>query len=217
MLCDTLEIKRCPKDGNKSIQFSCAGTSQWIISSQQCCSSSLPVHVLTHISLICSAVGIIDPEQLLHWVVSFFFDSPFRGHACQRFPPSTHPPPLSFKPRTWLQWHNRSPSKTLHKWSSPLHLRRLHCHLFSLFWQPILRSSPLQPPFASLFPVLPPLAPSSPHPFIWSSSWARCNDVFQSQLSASEDIGRRGSGGLGKREGGGGLWCSTEPLPHLDK
>lgn len=34
-----------------------------------------PSHMLTHISLICSNVGIIDPEQLLQWVLSFFFSS----------------------------------------------------------------------------------------------------------------------------------------------
>lgn len=37
--------------------------------------SSLSWRMLTHISMSCSSVGIIDPEQLLEWVLSFFIAS----------------------------------------------------------------------------------------------------------------------------------------------
>lgn len=110
-------------------------------------SSSPPACVLTHISLICSTVGIIDPEQLLHWVLSFFFCSVPRGRVVGWGPP--HPSTT----QNLQQWSGtaESQAKTIHKWSSPLHLWRLRRHLFSLFWQAILKSSPLLPPFASSF------------------------------------------------------------------
>lgn len=41
---------------------------------------------LTHISMSCSGVGIIDPEQLLEWVLSFFICSVSRCHAWRRLP-----------------------------------------------------------------------------------------------------------------------------------
>ena len=154
-----------------------------------------PSHMLTHISLICSNVGIIDPEQLLQWALSFFFSS------VSPRPERAGGSPSVSKTSNLLR-RCRIPPKTPHKWSSPLHLRRLRRHLFSLFWQAFLRSSPLQPPFAALSPALP-LCPHSP-PFIWSSSWVRCSHVFQSQLPASEEMRR-----------GGRRW--REALPYLDK
>lgn len=55
------------------------------------CSSSLPRRMLTHISMICSNVGIIDPEQLLQWALSFFFSSVSLGRAWQRLPSVSKP------------------------------------------------------------------------------------------------------------------------------
>lgn len=139
-----------------------------------------PNHMLPHISLICSTVGIIDPEQLLHWVLSFFFSSVPRSHAGWGLP-------LVSEARARCGaagslWRRLTNEVLLNLW-------RLHRHLFSLFWQPVLRSSPLQASLASLCNTF-----CTPHPpFIWSSSWVRCNDVFQSQLPASEG----GFGGVG--------------------
>ena len=164
-------------------------------------SSSPPCRTLTHISMICSNVGIIDPEQLLQWELSFFFSS-----VCLVSLPSplyTMPcvakAPLGLQTEDLLR-RSRIPGKTPHKWSS-LHLRRLRVICFHYFDNPFLKSSPLQPPFASLSLSLSPtllLCPYSP-PFIWSSSRVRCSDVFQSQLSASEDM-RRGRAGGGEAE-----------------
>lgn len=166
------------------------------------------------ISTSCPCVGIIDPGTIITMSALIFLRlhrfSFFAETKLTRPPKLCNPPP----PRSPIPPPTPQPPSTPRKWSSPLHLGRLCRHLFSLFWQGFLRSSPLQPVYATRSPMLlrlPPLPLSSPPPpaarlppFIWSSSRARCSDVFQSQLPASED----------ERRGGRG-W--REALPYLDK
>ena len=70
----------------RTVDFFCTGITGDHIHSNATFSSSLPSRMLTHISMICSNVGIIDPEQLLQWVLSFFFFSVSLGRAWRRLP-----------------------------------------------------------------------------------------------------------------------------------
>lgn len=116
------------------------------------------------ISASCPCVGIIDPGTIITMSVLIFlrlYRFSFFVETKLARPPKLAPPTRSPIPPPTPQ-----PPSTPRKWSSPLHLGRLCRHLFSLFWQGFLRSSPLQPVYATRSPMLlrlPPL-PRSPLP-----------------------------------------------------
>lgn len=102
-----------------------------------------------------------------------------------------------------VSWTQQKPlPKTPRKWSSPLHLRRLCRHLFSLFWQAFLRSSPLQASVRhSLSPMLLQALPNPPHPPAYPHLFGAHPEWGAAMCFSHSSLPQKTSGGVGGVDG----------------